>query len=182
MKTNVRIISSTNRDLEDLIDSELFRRDLYYKLNVVRIRVPALRERIADIPALIDHFLDSYGERFSIKRSISLDAVDYLCQCDWPGNTRELENVVQRLMIGSRSEEISLIDVMHEMHTDVVDMNLLGDSSSGDGEVNMDVMVENFEKNIIRHALEKYGSTRKAAKAIGISQTQLVRKKNKYGI
>ena len=181
VKANVRIISSTNRDLEDLIDSELFRRDLYYKLNVVRIRVPALRERVADIPALIDHFLDSYGERFSIKRSISLDAVDYLCQCDWPGNTRELENVVQRLMIGSRSEEISLIDVMHEMHTDVCDMNVLAGSTEG-GEVNMDVMVENFEKNIIRHALEKYGSTRKAAKAIGISQTQLVRKKNKYGI
>ncbi|MBR3212285.1 MAG: sigma-54-dependent Fis family transcriptional regulator [Firmicutes bacterium] len=182
VKTNVRIISATNRELEDLIDAGLFRRDLYYKLNVVRIRVPALRERTADIPALVEHFLESYGERFSIKRTISRDAVEYLCQCDWPGNTRELENVVQRLMISAGSEEISLIDVMHEMHTDVFDMNVFGGQEAEGGEVNMEVMVDNFEKNIIRHALEKYGSTRKAAKAIGISQTQLVRKKNKYGI
>ncbi len=182
VKTNVRIISATNRELEDLIDAGLFRRDLYYKLNVVRIRVPALRERTADIPALVEHFLESYGERFSIKRTISRDAVEYLCQCDWPGNTRELENVVQRLMISAGSEEISLIDVMREMHTDVFDMNVFGGQETEGGEVNMEVMVDNFEKNIIRHALEKYGSTRKAAKAIGISQTQLVRKKNKYGI
>ncbi|MCR4668062.1 MAG: sigma-54 dependent transcriptional regulator [Clostridia bacterium] len=182
VKANVRIISATNRELEDLIDAGLFRRDLYYKLNVVRIRVPALRERTADIPALVEHFLESYGERFSIKRTISRDAVEYLCQCDWPGNTRELENVVQRLMISAGSEEISLIDVMREMHTDVFDMNVFGGQETEGGEVNMEVMVDNFEKNIIRHALEKYGSTRKAAKAIGISQTQLVRKKNKYGI
>jgi len=182
VKANVRIISASNRNLEDLIDGGLFRRDLYYKLNVVRIRVPALRERTADIPALVEHFLETYGERFSIKRTISKDAVEYLCQCDWPGNARELENVVQRLMISSRSGEISLIDVMREMHAEVFDANSLEEGGYAEGEVNMEVMVENFEKNIIRHALEKYGSTRKAARAIGISQTQLVRKKNKYGI
>lgn len=184
IKTNVRIISTTNKDLEDVIESNGFRRDLYYALNVVRIRVPALRERTADIPKLVQHFLVDYGRRFDLGRTISKDAVEYLCQCDWPGNTRELENVVQRLMIASKREEIALIDVMREMHSDVFDIS--GTSTaiamSNEEEVNMDTMVENFEKNIIRHALEKYGSTRKAAKAIGISQTQLVRKKNKYGL
>ena len=184
IKTNVRIISTTNREIEDVIEQDGFRRDLYYALNVVRIRVPALRERIADIPRLVQHFLFDYGNRFELQRSISDDAVEYLCQCEWPGNTRELENVVQRLMIESKSEEIALIDVMREMHSDVFDLSGASTSISLDNEeeVNMDVMVENFEKNIIRHALEKYGSTRKAAKAIGISQTQLVRKKNKYGL
>jgi len=184
IKTNIRIISTTNRDIEDVIESNGFRRDLYYALNVVRIRVPALRERVADIPKLVQHFLSDYGNRFGIQRSISDDAVEYLCQSDWPGNTRELENAVQRLMISSKSEEIALIDVMREMHSDVFDLSGASTSISleDEEEVNMDAMVENFEKNIIKHALEKYGSTRRAAKAIGISQTQLVRKKNKYGI
>lgn len=184
IKTNVRIISATNRELEDFIDEGGFRRDLYYRLNVVRIRVPALRERTADIPALVRHFLETYGQRFSIKRTINRDALDYLGQCEWPGNIRELENVVQRLMILLRNEEISLLDVMRELHSDVFDMNVMPNSKEeNDSEdIDMETMVENFEKNIIKHALEKYGSTRKAARAIGISQTQLVRKKNKYGL
>lgn len=185
VKMNVRLISASRKDLEELIDKDTFRRDLYYQLNVVRIRVPALRERTADIPGLVDHFLEEYGKKFGIKRTISEDAVDYLCQSDWPGNVRELENVVQRIMIGATSEQISLIDVMKEMHSDVFDVSIAGMSEELDEnieEVNMETMVENFEKNIIRHALEKYGSTRKAAKAIGVSQTQLVRKKNKYGL
>ena len=73
IKTNVRIISATNRELDDFIDEGGFRRDLYYRLNVVRIRVPALRERTADIPALVRHFLETYEQRFSIKRTINRD-------------------------------------------------------------------------------------------------------------
>ena len=184
VKVSVRIISATNQDIEDLIDAGLFRRDLYYLLNVVRIRVPALRDRTADIPLLIRHFLRANGERLGIKRSIADDAVEYLCQCEWPGNVRELESLVHRLMISARNQEIGLIDVMRELHADVFDKNVeLGlEEALRAEEINMETMVENFEKNIIRHALEKYGSTRKAAKAIGISQTQLVRKKNKYGL
>ena len=185
VKMNVRIISASTKDLEELIEKDIFRRDLYYQLNVVRIKVPALRDRTADIPGLVDHFMKEYGEKFGIKRGISEDAVDYLRQSDWPGNVRELENFVQRIMIGATSEIISLIDVMREMHSDVFDPGMVGLTEELDEnieEVNMETMVENFEKNIIRHALEKYGSTRKAAKAIGISQTQLVRKKNKYGL
>ncbi len=184
VKTNVRIISATNRDLEDVIDSGGFRRDLYYRLNVVRIRVPALRDRTADIPALASYFLDLYGKQFGISRTIGEDAIDYLCQCEWPGNIRELENVIQRLMISARGGEIALLDVMRELHADVFDMNAIPESGTAEdgGEMNMEMMVENFERNIIKHALEKYGSTRKAAKAIGVSQTQLVRKKNKYGL
>ena len=147
---------------------------------MVRIRVPELKERQADIPGLVNKFLDFYGERFKVKRTISPDAAEYLAQRDWPGNTRELENVVQRLMIGAKSEEIGLIDVMKELHADVFDLNAT--PYPEEGEMDMEAMVENFEKNIILHALEKYGSTRKAAKAINISQTQLVRKKKKYGL
>lgn len=183
VKTNVRILSATNRDLEEFIEENKFRRDLYYRLNVVRIRVPNLRERTGDIPALISHFLKKYGDKFGIQRGIDSDAVDYLKQCEWQGNIRELENVVQRLMISSRSEQITLLDVMRELHAEVFENTGIEISASADDDgkvMDLEKMVENFEKNIIKHACEQFGSTRKVAKAIGISQTQLVRKKKKY--
>ena len=185
IKTNVRIISATNSNLEDLIEEGKFRRDLYYRLNVVRIKVPNLRERAGDIPALICHFLKKYSSKFEIQRSIDDDAVEYMKQCEWPGNIRELENLVQRLMISAKGEQITLLDVMREMHADVFEDTKTAKALTGadDGKVmDLEKMVQNFEKNIIKHACEQYGSTRKVAKAIGISQTQLVRKKKKYEI
>ena len=185
VKTNVRILSATNRDLEEFIEDERFRRDLYYRLNVVRIKVPNLRERTGDIPALVEHFLKKYSEKFQIRRRIDEDAVEYLKQCEWPGNIRELENVVQRLMISAKGEQITLLDVMRELHADVFESASIDVAveENHDGQVmDLEKMVENFERNIIKHACEKYGSTRKVARAIGISQTQLVRKKKKYGV
>ena len=185
IKTNVRILSATNRDLEDFIEADKFRRDLYYRLNVVRIRVPNLRERTGDIPALVGHFIKKYSDKFEIQRKIDDDAIDYLKQCEWPGNIRELENVVQRLMISAKGEQITLLDVMRELHAEVFENTSPEVTHNAEEEgraLNLEKMVENFEKNIIKHACEKYGSTRKVAKAIGISQTQLVRKKKKYEI
>ncbi|MCB6994179.1 sigma-54 dependent transcriptional regulator [bacterium 210820-DFI.6.37] len=182
VKTNVRILSATNRDLEDFIEQKLFRRDLYYRLNVFPIKVPALNERKADIPPLVHHFVRKYSEKFGVQRSIDADAVDYLQQRDWPGNIRELENVVQRLLISCQNESVTVLDVMKELHGDVMETTAfdVGEEQGGEKPLDLEKMVDNFEKNIIRYACEKYGSTRKAAKAIGISQTQLVRKKKKY--
>lgn len=187
IKTNVRIISATNRNLEDFILEGKFRRDLYYRLNVVRIKVPNLKERTGDIPALVSHFLKKYSDKFDMKREIDADAVDYLKQCEWPGNIRELENVVQRLMISTKTEQITMLDVMRELHPEVFDasgreISLQDGDKDSESAVNLEKMVENFERNILKHACEKYGSTRKVAKAVGISQTQLVRKKKKYDL
>lgn len=183
VKINVRILSATNRDLEEFVEKKLFRRDLYYRLNVFPIKVPSLGERKADIPPLIHHFVRKYNEKFGIARDIDEDAVDYLQQCDWPGNIRELENVIQRLLISCREQRITVLDVMKELHGDVMettDFGLTDEQLSSGKTLDLEQMVNNVEKNIIRYACEKYGSTRKAAKAIGISQTQLVRKKKKY--
>lgn len=185
VKTNVRIVSSTEQELEEVVAAGAFRRDLYYRLNVVSIKVPNLKERSGDIGALVEHFLRQYNEKFQVHRTMDTDAVEYLKQCDWPGNIRELENVVQRLMISAKGERITLLDVMRELHNDIFGGAELdfGGMPDEDGKVmDLEMMVDNFEKNIIRHACEKYGSTRKVAKAIGISQTQLVRKKKKYQI
>lgn len=183
VKTNVRIISATNRDLEKYVEEGRFRRDLYYRLNVVPIRIPSLAERTEDIPALISHFLTKYGEKFGLRRGITGSAVEYLQQQQWPGNIRELENTVQRLMIAATGEDITLMDVMRESHAE-----LFGNVMTEEGEtrqqeeINLQEAVDEYEKSLIKYACDKYGSTRKAAKAIGISQTQLVRKKKKYQV
>ena len=188
VKTNVRIISATNRDLEKLVEEGKFRRDLYYRLNVVPIRIPRLGDRPEDIPVLVNHFLGKYGEKFGTSRKISESAMDYLKKLPWPGNIRELENSVQRLIISSKGEDITLMDVMRETHGEIFGGPFMGtdeDEETGqemDREIDLQTAVDEYEKGLIKHACEKYGSTRKAAKAIGISQTQLVRKKKKYGI
>ncbi len=184
VKTNVRIISATNRDLEKMVEEGRFRRDLYYRLNVVPIIIPKLSERREDIPDLVEHFLRKYGDKFGTSKTISPWAMDYLKEQPWEGNIRELENVIQRMIISSRGREITLADVMAEMKgTGETDENfVLIDDSEEEAEIDLETAVNEYERGLIRYALEKYGSTRKAAKAVGISQTQLVRKKKKYNI
>ncbi len=185
IKTNVRIISATNRDLEKFVEEGKFRRDLYYRLNVVPIRIPKLADRTEDIPALVSHFLGKYAEKFGTRRNITDSAMEYLKQQPWQGNIRELENAVQRLIISSKGEDITLIDVMRETHGDIfggagVSVGEGGETVKGAPELDLQKAVDEYEKGLIKYACERYGSTRKAAKAIGISQTQLVRKKKKY--
>lgn len=185
VKTNVRIISATNRDLEEQVKEKAFRRDLYYRLNVFPINVPSLDERKEDIPPLVDNFVRKYNEKFGISKDIDEDAKEYMAGLNWPGNIRELENVTQRLMIACPNDTITLLDVMKELGGGFMDSSEVDKQIQRIGEVtdiDLTQMVESFEKWVIQQACEKYGSTRKTAKAIGISQTQLVRKKNKYGI
>ncbi|MBQ6401391.1 MAG: sigma 54-interacting transcriptional regulator [Firmicutes bacterium] len=184
IKTNVRIISATNRRLEDMVEQKQFRRDLYYRLNVFPINIPALSERREDIPPLIHAFIGRYNEKFGMNKYIDDDAVEYLKNRPWPGNIRELENVIQRLMIASRQDSITIMDVLTEMEEKVA---MRMQDAAGREEIDREnasltQLVDAFEKDLIRYAWEKYGSTRRAAKAIGVSQTQFVRKKNKYNI
>jgi len=188
VKTNVRIISATNRNLEEFVEKGLFRRDLYYRLNVVPIRIPSLKDRSDDIPTLVEHFLDKYGKKYNMEISIEEVAMEYLRQQQWPGNIRELENAVQRLIISSKDGKITLMDVMRDSHGELfdtgisafVDDNGFDEKKEEVPEMDLQLAVDEYEKGLIKYACEKYGSTRKAAKALGISQTQIVRKKKKY--
>ncbi|MHC1722012.1 MAG: sigma-54 interaction domain-containing protein [Aminipila sp.] len=186
IKTNVRIISATNRNLIEQIEKNQFRQDLYYRLNVFPIRVPSLKERKAEIPALIRHFVKTYNEKYGINRGIDEEAIEYLRQRQWVGNIRELENSIQRILICAKGENITLIDVikcMHDTAFEQVDFGSQDDLTERiSNDFALEPLVESFEKNLLRYACEKYGSTRKTAQAIGISQTQLIRKKKKYGI
>ncbi len=185
IKTNVRIISATNRNLEKMVEEGAFRRDLYYRLNVIPIIIPKLSDRKDDIPGLVEHFLQKYGSKFGEKKSISPWAMDYLKEQPWEGNIRELENVIQRMIISAAGREITLADVIAEIKGENARDELsepLGDEYGEGPEIDLEAAVNDYEKGLIRYALDKYGSTRKAARAVGISQTQLVRKKKKYGI
>ncbi|MCI7144837.1 MAG: sigma 54-interacting transcriptional regulator [Clostridiales bacterium] len=184
VKTDVRILSATNRDLEELVEQKTFRRDLYYRLNVFPLKVPALDERPEDIPPLVDSFINKYNDKFGVDKYIDEDAKNYLAGRNWPGNIRELENVIQRLMIASANDGITIIDVMKELEGDAVDTSRMESAQaiSEGRDIDLTGAVEAYEKEMIRYACEKHGTTRKAAKALGISQTQLVRKKNKYGL
>lgn len=107
-KVDVRIISATNRNLLDQIAARQFREDLYYRLNVIHLAIPPLRERREDIPELINHFLRHYSEIRGIDRpELGSEALAHLVSYDWPGNIRELKNVAQRLVVGSRDPEVS---------------------------------------------------------------------------
>ena len=184
IKTNVRIISATNRRLEDMVEQKSFRRDLYYRLNVFPIVIPSLSDRKEDIPPLVESFMEKYNEKFGMDKYMDDDAVEYLMNHPWPGNIRELENVVQRLMIASKNDSITMMDVLSELDVKMADkiQGSLPKESIDQGEASLGRLVDAFEKDLIKYAWDKYGSTRKAAKAMGVSQTQFVRKKNKYGI
>ena len=185
VKTNVRILSATNRRLEDMVEQKAFRRDLYYRLNVFPINIPSLAERREDIPALIEFFIDRYNEKFGMDKYIDDDAVEYLSNRSWPGNIRELENVMQRLMISSKNDNVTMMDVLKEMDESALTGTVVmppAESAVMSAGVGLSQLLDAYEKELVRTAWEEHGSTRKAANALGISQTQFVRKKNKYGL
>jgi transcriptional regulator with PAS, ATPase and Fis domain len=116
---DIRVIAATNRDLRDLITQGQFRDDLYYRLNVVNLVVPPLRERREDIPLLVQHFLDTHvrGMPSGGVRRISPEALEILRQYGWPGNVRELQNVIERLVVTCRSEVVAVEDLPNEIRT-----------------------------------------------------------------
>jgi len=116
---NVRVIAATNRNLRHLIDQGQFREDLFYRLNVIHLRIPPLRDRRADIPALIEHFLERFAQKRTHNRlfSIAPDAMQILMEYAWPGNVRELENVIERLLVTAPGDVVTTRDLPIELQT-----------------------------------------------------------------
>ncbi|HEY6099437.1 MAG TPA: sigma 54-interacting transcriptional regulator, partial [Anaeromyxobacter sp.] len=112
VKVDVRVIAATHRDLPKLVKSGRFREDLFYRLNVINIPLPPLRERVDDVPLLAHHFLRRYAERLGKKvRTLAPDAVELLCGYRWPGNVRELENAIERAVVLCRGEAVTATDL-----------------------------------------------------------------------
>ncbi|WP_372752738.1 sigma-54 interaction domain-containing protein [Mariniflexile sp.] len=173
---NVRIITATNRNLENAIVEEKFREDLYYRLNVFPIYMPALRERLNDIPLLADHFIQKANTKngTNIKR-ISSSALDALMIYHWPGNIRELENCIERAAIISTDQVIRIENLPPTLQT--------AQSTSTFSKGTLDVIVEKVEKQLIIDCLTfEKGNVMRASKELGISNRKLGLRIEKYGI
>jgi DNA-binding NtrC family response regulator len=178
IRSDVRIISATNRNLEDRVKDGRFRDDLYYRLNVVVMNIPPLRERKEDIPSLIQHFIESFSsENKKEIRGVSSEAMDLLLKYDYPGNVRELENVIERAAVIARDPVISIRDLPFKEVT-----SRHGYSVSPEGTTMKD-SIETLEIQLIEQALSDAGHNQtKAAEILGISERTLRYKMKKYGL
>jgi DNA-binding NtrC family response regulator len=174
---DVRIISATNIDLRQAIKKYKFREDLFYRLNVIPINIPPLRERREDIPLLAHHFLDKCGREFNKQiKSISKEAMTLLVAYDWPGNIRELENLMERLVVLTQDKQISTQHLPQEIKGGFQEISEGQDS-------NFFKAVQKFESEFIRQALEKSGGKKtRAAKMLGIHRNTLTNLEKRFNI
>ena len=176
IKVDVRIVAATNADLEGYVEKGLFRRDLFYRLNVIRIFLPLLRERVDDIPMLASHFLSTHSKKNrKIVEGISNEALNKLMSYSWPGNIRELENVIERAVILCKGKMIELVDIP-------LYQEKIGFSHELSGKP-LQVLMDQVERQVIVNTLELAGGDKeKAAKMLQVSRASLYNKLNKHNI
>ncbi len=176
IKIDTRIVVATNKNLKKLVEEGKFREDLYYRLNVVPIHIPSLRERKEDIPILIHHFIDKLNAKFGLSKSISEEGYKLLTSYDWPGNIRQLENTIERLLITVQKDTIDMAHIINVIGPeDVVDTGL-------QGIIPLKQAREAVETRIIKEALKKYKTTRKVAEVLEVDQSTIVKKMQRYNI
>ncbi len=179
---DTRIITATSQPIEQMIQENKFREDLYYRINVLPIHIPPLKNRHQDIQALTDHFLSRIAKQLgSIPKKLSKDAMDKLVDHNWPGNVRELKNVIERGSIISDRDIIDANAILfgHEIEKRIRELR----SSPPDLQsYSLKDKVGKFEKKVLESALTRYPSIRKSARALKISHTAMLNKIKKYGI
>lgn len=173
-RCDVRVVCATNANLVDMVAERTFREDLYYRINLITIHLPALRERTEDIPLLVRHFADNASEQNALPRvEITADAINYLKTLPYPGNIRELKGLVERTMLMNQGKELGKAEFEACVVTSpsTAEMNIAGGS------------IEDTERQLIINAIEKFqGNMSKVASALGISRGALYRRLEKYGI
>lgn len=178
IKLDIRLIAATNRNLKKMVEEGTFREDLYYRLNIFPIRIPALRERKEDISAFIQYFLEMYNKKYGKHISISPSAMQGMTGYDWPGNIRELENMIERWVV--IYEPWSTIK--WEMIANHYDHDYMQTGHSKFEGHSLKEIVADLEKEVLLWANETYGSTREMAKVLQVDHSTIVRKARGYGI
>jgi len=177
--TNVRVISATNKDLKYLIKQGSFREDLYFRLNVIPVHIPPLKDRIDDIPILVLYFLNYYSEQYNMNKQITLRLMKQLLSKKWEGNVRELKNIVERLVLISLNDLIDVEDLEYANFASKRYDSLNStpkEEMEGKESGTLKELVEKYEVSIIQQAVKKYGSIRKAAKVLDVAPSTLSRK------
>jgi len=177
ISVDVRIISATNRDLDIQVKEGIFREDLFYRLKVVTMSLPPLRDRKDDLPALIDHFMDKFArENAKNIKGITAEARDLLLKYDYPGNVRELVNIMERAVVIARDEYITVNDIPFKSDD-------LEDPSKKESSGSLRESLEELEKRLITEAMNKTGDNQtRAAEMLGMSERMLRYKLKKYDL
>jgi two-component system NtrC family response regulator len=182
IEVDIRVVAATNKNLLEEVGKGSFREDLYYRLNVVQVELPPLRERREDIPLLAAHFVHKYAEDNELpQKNFSPEALDYLTGYEWPGNIRQLENIVERCMVLTPSATIGVEDLPHEIRDEETQLKSAVDLLP----VKLDLAdtLDKLEAALIRRALVRSEFVQvKAAELLGISKSLLQYKLKKYGI
>ncbi|MBI3246637.1 MAG: sigma-54-dependent Fis family transcriptional regulator [Deltaproteobacteria bacterium] len=176
VKTDIRLLAATNRDLKREVEEGRFREDLYYRLNVIQLTIPPLRERREDLPLLVDYLVHRQNRELNKSyKGVENAAMKMVLALPWKGNIRELDNVLERGMILGNGEWITLADLPRTEAQDTMDVRLLGD--------NLKEAVQAYEKNHVETVLKKFaGEKKSAAEALGVSLSSLYRKLEELGV
>lgn len=173
--TDIRIIVATNKSLTDMVNNGSMRKDFFYRIDIIPITVPPLRDRKEDIPLLIEHFLQSKGNGKKVP-TISGKTIDALCNYDWPGNVRELQNVLQRYLV------LKNPNLLKPAVFNNVEQEELSGQESNEDNPKLHATVECFEKTLVTDALNSKGWNRsETAASLGISRKTLFRKMKYFG-
>lgn len=178
-KVDIRFLAAANRDLKTMVNEKTFREDLYYRLNVVPIALPPLRERRQDIAPMARYFLQKFNKKYGQQKTLLPEVYRYLESYYWPGNVRELENLMERLVVSAIKDYIDLQDetlvgcFINGPNTQPVDVRDI---------IPLNEAREMVEKDLIQKALNLYGSARRASKVLAVDHTTLTRKARKYGL
>lgn len=178
IEVNVRIVAASNVKLKEAVERGEFREDLYYRLNVVPIEIPPLRERKEDIKALAEHFIKSFSEEYNIKKSISIEAMSELMHAPWPGNIRELRNMIERLIVSYDGEYITARQVKNLLFS--------GRKEKGDPVIeeraSLNELMDEYERELLISYLEKYSTAAEVARKLDVDKSTISRKLKKYNI
>ncbi len=176
---DTRIIAATNRDLVSMVEAGDFRKDLYYRINVIPLIVPPLRERKEDIFVLLQFFLDKFNRQFGITKELDTETLEILEEYSWPGNVRELENLMERLMVLSPEKKIHVSDLPAALRNGFTGRKLFSDVTQTD---TYRSVMSKVEKKILEEAKVKSGNLKEMAQILGLDKSSVSRKLKKHGI
>jgi TyrR family helix-turn-helix protein len=179
-KVDVRVLAATHRDLDEMVEKGTFRLDLYYRLNVIPIHVPAVRERKDCLVPLIRHYIDHFSLVNNESRRLSRAAIDALCNYSFPGNVRELMNICERLVVMSETEVVDLVDLPAPVAGSV--KAHLPEEMDWPETVTLQEALETVERNLLAKARERYRSQSRIAEVLGVNQSTIARKLKRYGL
>jgi transcriptional regulator with PAS, ATPase and Fis domain len=179
-EVDVRILAATHRNLQEMVDTGLFRLDLFYRLNVIPLAIPPLRERAECVLPMLRHYVDHYSARLGSRRRLSRAAADALLAYRWPGNVRELMNLCERLVVMSDTEVIDAGDLPPNLTSAAADGAVA--PAALDDETTLDEAIARTERVMLLRARQRHGNQTDMARALGVNQSTIARKLKRYGI